>query len=437
MSEWSAWGIIVVIIICFLVYDMLRRAKEKIYIKAYTEVKTEDGGKTFSELELIGEFKDEWFNPDRRCYEFRFRNNFRYFTVFSNYTMAQYMEVHKIERVYFIYYALNTYVFKKNLQEPYERELGWSIQAYIYRFLSFLLLICGTVFYFSMPVFPLAFLIGCLVGFLISVLNYSLQKSSTIAKSLLKKKKETVSEELYMTPLEAEEEVLDVYRIKATITKRVKTSDKVKENQVVPLIDNNKVDYFTVTGYDDLFKLINNPLITITHKEIVGIERRKRTNQEMLNLRRSYLTRNRAFAEDNFRIKEEIERLQKEYRNLEIQLQHVRETKDTEVRKALHQVTKERDKQGNTLMNIYEELLGAEFVSENFEQTHQRVMNRIEQARENTKADKLDMLIQSIGKLFDLIGQKADLNVDQITRLLKANQSLNGDGEKKNEAAAT
>lgn len=441
MSDWSAWGIVVLVIVSFLVYDILRRAKEKVYIKAYTEIKTEDGKKTFSDLESLGEFKGDIFNPKKRCYEFKFRRNFEYLSVFSNYTMTQLMEVHKIERVYLIYYSLNAYVFEKKLKEPYEKELGWSIQAYIYRILCFLfnmtpsgiccsLLICGTIFYFSIPEVSFAFLIGCALGVVISFLNYTLQKSDRIQETLLKKKTQLIETEFYMSPLESEREIIDIYQVKGTIQEKVMTSDNVLENKIVPIRDNDAKDYKTVTGYDELYELKTNPLVKIDEFKVTDMTSKKRTDQEMLNLRRSYLTRNRAFAEDNFRLKEENERLQSRIRSLEVQLQHVLETKDMEIKDALHRVTKERERLGNTLVDIYREIYGAEFVSENFEQTHARVMNAIEKTKEETKADKIEKLISAMERLFDLIGQKANVDVSELMKLLKIPEQGEKNGTK-------
>lgn len=437
MSEWSAWGVVVLVIMSFLVYDMLRRAKEKLYIKAYTEITTKKGGKTFSELDTIGEFKGDRFNPERRCYEFRFRKNFEYFTVYSNYTMTQLIEVHKIERIYLIFFSLNAYLYKKKIDKPYQKELGWTLQAYIYRGLSYLfnltpsglcfsLLICGSIFYFAMPQFSFAFLIGCLMGFIISTCNYFLRKSEIIQESLLKKKTRMIDTEFYLSPLESETEILDIYHVKGTIQKKVKTSDNVMETQTTILKDNAgkgfEGAYKTVKGYDELYKLLINPLVTLEEYKLAGMESRKRTDQEMLNLKRSYLTRNRAFAEDLFRAKEELERLQKEYRHQQIQMQHTLETKDVELKDALRQITAERERQGITLVNIYKELLGAEFVSENFESTHLRVMNQIEKVKEQTKVNEISNLISLIGRLFELIGQKANVDVTELMQLLKINE---------------
>lgn len=440
MSDWTAWGVVVIVIFCFIIYDMFRRAKEKILIKCYTEIKTKGQDKTFSGLELVGEFKGVSFNKEKRCYEFRFRRHFEYFSVFCNYTMTQLMEVHNIEVVYFVIYSLNAYIFEKKLKEPYEKELGWSIQAYIYRCFCYLFnislsgipcsfLICGTIFYYAMLGTQYAFLIGLAVGFLISLFNYFLLKSETIQETLLKRKTIRVETEYYMSPLESGEEILDIYEVRGTIQEKVETSDGVSENQVLILQDDETVDYLTVEGYDELYELLNNPLVKLDSYKIKGMKTRKRTDQEMLNIRRSYLTRNRAFAEDLFRVKEENERLQHNYRELEIQKQYILETKDKELKEAMERMVKERARNKNTVKHIMIELMGSEFIGLNFDKTMEKVMRRIEQEKEAEKADKLDTLVKATERMFELIAQKTNVDLNELMKLLKVNEAKSNNGK--------
>ncbi len=427
----------------FIIYDTGRRFKQKKLIKCYIEENNPDGTKSFSELRTVGEFKGISYNSVKRCYEFRMRAGTKYFSIFCNHTMEQLMLNHKIERLYFIFYSLQTYTFDKKLEKSYQKELGWSVQAYIYRAICYIfdlqpsmvlgLLMFAILFAVAFPTVSYAMLIGLGVGFALCCVNYKLKKTEKVKRNLLKKKLEWVTTEKYMSPLESEEEILDIYRVTGTEQIIEMKADGAQEVKVNPLQDkdkdNKELGFKIVKGYDDLYRLQTNAQVKIASIEPVGTELRKRTNQEMLNLKRSYLSRNRAFAEDNFSLKEENERVQREYRELQVQLQYIQETTDKEIKRFGNKVVKEKEAQRNTLMNIYEEIFGSKFVSDNFEQTHEKVLRRIEEEKQRTKADKLNDLIKAISDLVKLVGQKASLDVEQIAKLLNIKNENEAEGK--------
>lgn len=430
MSDWSVWGIVILMGLAFLTYDIARREKEKIFIKVYEEKTSKEGRKSFSELTSIGEFKGDFFNTERRCYEFQFKKNFAWFNVFSNYTMTQLMEVHKIERVYLVYYSLNCYLFEKKVAEPYYKDLGWSKQAQIYNALCFLfdltpsgiicsLLIFGSIFYLAMPFFYSGVLIGCGVGLSVSVLNYQLKKTEKVKETLLKKRTQLVEKEYYMSPLESDEEIIDIYEVKGTIQEEIMNPDGVAQVITKKLRDDNNEDSLIIKRYDELYDLQRNPLVTIESSEIISQERRKRTPQEMMQLKRSYLSRNKAMTEDVFRLQAENERLQRNYRDQEVQMQHVLETKDKEIKEMSLRMIKEQTRQQNTLKKIMGELRTSEFVGLNFDQTLLKCLRIINQEEQATKADKMDKLIEATGRMFELIAQKTNVDLNELMKLLK------------------
>lgn len=451
LSEWGWISIIILILIVVVIYDMIRKAAKKVIVKGYKTIdviREKDGYEThkFSGLKIIGEFKFETFRADRRCYEFKFKHRNKYFNVLSNYTMGTYKNNHLIEKIV-IFYSLNVHFFEKKLdkRDYYETELGWTKQALIYKFLSFCfylnssgillsMLICGSLFAVSFPKISFAFLIGCAVGILISTINFLLRKSTHLLDPLLKRKKELINHEIYMAPLEADEEILNEYRVKGIRETEVTKSDGALQTEIVKLQDNPKVDYLTVVGYDALYQLETDPQVKNLSKEIVGQQLRKRTNQEMLNLRRSYLARNKVFVEDNFRLKEENETLQQLIRELHGQIQHLDETRILELQDFGLKMSKQKEWQKTTIKKVFEKIYGQAFISERWEDSLREIYRMIDAEKQETKANMMSILIQSVEKLITLIGQKADLNVNQITDLLKKIQI---EGEKDAEAEAT
>ena len=443
LSEWGWISIIILILTVVVIYDMIRKAAKKVIIKGYKTIdviRKNDDYEThkLSGLKIIGEFKSESFRADRRCYEFKFKHRNKHFNVLSNYTMGTYKNNHLIEKIV-VYYSLNVHFFTKELNKKdyYEAELGWTKQALIYKFLSFCfylnssgillsMLIVGSLFAVSFPETSFAFLIGCAVGILISTINFLLRKSTHLLDPLLKRKKVLVNHEIYMSPLEADEEILYEYKIKGTRQTEVPKIDGALQTERIKLQDNPKVDYLTVVGYNDLYQLETDPQVKIKSKEIIGQQLRKRTNQEMINLRRGYLARNKMFVEDNFQLKEENEKLQQLIRELHGQIQHLDESQISELQDFGLKMSKQKEWQKTTLKNVFEKIYGQAFISERWEDSLREIYRMIDAERQETKANTMNILIQSVEKLITLIGQKSELNVDQITTLLKKIQ-IEGD----------
>ena len=292
------------------------------------------------------------------------------------------------------------------------------------------MLIVGSLFAVSLPEISFAFLIGCGVGILISMINFILRRSTHLLDPLLKRKKVLVDHEIYMSPLEADEEILYEYNVRGICQNEVNKSDDALQTEIIKLQDKPSVDYLTVIGYDALYRLETDPQVTITSTEIIGQQLRKRTNQEMLNLRRSYLARNKIFVEDNFRLKEENEKLQQLIREFHGQISHLGETRILELQDFGLKMSKQKEWQKTTIKKVFEKIYGQAFISERWEDSLREIYRMIDAERQETKANTMSILIQSVEKLITLIGQKAELNVDQITTLLKKIQIEGDEGEK-------
>lgn len=432
--EWSGWTFFVLLLFAILIFEMFRKAKEKVIIKAYTDIfnKSAEDKKLVSGLKHIGEFKDEFFNEERRCWELRFRDNVsNYFKVYSNLPMINFLKIHFIERNYLILYGIRAQFYKVKLQkaEQYYKELGWSIQAYFYKLAYFCfslqasgvilsLAIVGTILMLSMPTEPLAFLVGCPIGIAISIINEAISRNKSVKKNLLRKKKKLVKEEMFLVPLVHENEVLDIYEVKGTRDIEADTIDKARTIKNVPLQDNKNSDCVIVKGYDELEKLRKNELVHITSIVQIAIETRKRTPEEMNNYHRSYLAQNRFRSEEAFRLKRENKRIQDEYIKLQMQLQHLRESIDKKVRKALNRMVQEQERKENNIVTIYEEIYTAEFLNESFEVAHERVMRRLNDEKMNKSLEMINNIYNTQLKLVKSLENKSNLDFSKINELL-------------------
>ncbi len=431
----SGWGwsmIVFLLLIGFLIAQLLQIGLRKKIVKAYkiNEVNAENQNvvKSFTKLQTIGELKFEKKNDEKRCYEFHFSLLLKNFVVYSNQPWGTYQENHCIDRIAILYFIRGA-IFEKKLQpkDYYTIELDWSIQSRIYRYISFCFnlspsgmvissLICGTVFWFFLG--SIAFFIGCGVGLGISAINWLLRTQTKIVEPLMKKQKRLIETEKYMAPLESEEELYEVYKVSGTREVIRAKADGAEEKVIETLQDNNDVDYLTVDGYDELYQLEQDPRVKIKKRNIIGIKRRQRTSQEMMNLHRSYLARNRALVEDNFTLKEQNVKLEQLLRDLHVKLQVAEEDHIREYNEYGMFMLKEKEWQKNTIKRVFAEIQGAEFISENWEDALSRVMRMVENERQETKANTMNILIKSVKDLINVIGQKAELDVTQIKSLL-------------------
>ena len=345
--------------------------------------------------------------------------------------MINYLKIHFIERNYYVLYGIRAQFYKKSLtkNEQYHKELGWTLQAYFYKMIYFCfswtpsgvilsLAIMGTILMLSMPTEPLAFLLGCAIGIAISITNEIISKNESVRDNFLKKKKILVTEEIFLTSLVDENKVLDVYEVKGTKDVEVDTIDKAIAIKNIPLQDNENSDCITVKGYDELEKLRTNELVHITSIVQIAIETKKRTTNEMNNYHRSYLAQNRFKSEETFRLKRENKRMQDEYINLQTEIQHLRESIDRKVRKALSRMVQEQERKENNIITIYEEIYTAEFLNESFEVAHERVMRRLSDEKMNKSLETINNVYNTQLKVLKLMESKSNLDFTKINELL-------------------
>lgn len=431
MSDQAIWMFVIIILMTVFVYEIARRAKEKIFIKAYkrTVDLTEEEKKLKSGLKLIGEYKSGYYNEERRCWEFKFKSVLsNIFTVFSNVPMEEFLSIHLIEKNYVIFYSIRAQFYAKKVK-PYEKKIGWSVQAITYKGICFLfnltptgisasLIIVGAIFTLSFPEVPFAILIGLGVGFIISAINFTISKNEKIRESLLKRKKKTVDTEIFLVPLESEEETIDIYKVKGTRQIIITKPDGVEEYEVVNLSDES--EYLIVNGYNELYDLKNDSMVTITDIMPTGETiSRKRTKEEMRDLHRSYLARNRFMFEKIFEQNQELERIQREYRKLQGDLQKEKETKDREIRDSMNKIIKEREKQKNTLIDIYTSIHGSQYMGETFEKMHERVMKKIESENLAVRIDKINLIYKTQMEVIKKMSEKTNIDFSEINKLLE------------------
>lgn len=261
-TEWSAWGIVVLLMMAILLYEGQRKAREKEFIKGY---KNFNDGFALTHrrnrktgLKIFGEFLGEFYNETARCYEMRFRSGIsKYFNVYSNDPMAEYKEVHFLERNYWIYYSINAQLYKKALKESeyYTRKLGYTLQAYIYKAICFCINLSTSGIVLSLIIFGslfavvfsdikgLSFMMGCGFGLVLCIINYTILNYTTQAKNLLKLKEEIVKEEFYLSALESPEKEVNVYKVWGEERVEKITSDEAKTLGKKKLTGIEKINY--------------------------------------------------------------------------------------------------------------------------------------------------------------------------------------------------
>lgn len=492
MTEWSAWGIVVLLMMAILLYEGQRKTREKEFIKGYKNyddaLATTHKKNKKSGLKLFGEYLGEFYNEERRCYEMRFRSGLsHYFNVFSNDPMAEYKEVHFLERNYWVYYSINAQLYKKLLKpkDYYERKIGYTLQAYIYKAVCFCVnttvsgllissILFGSLFAIWFPdIMGLNFLLGCLFGIGLCIANYTILNHTTAARDLLKLKVEIIKEEYYLTALEAPEKVVNIYKVWGFERFEIKTSDEAKALSTKKLVgkkeiiyhdvkggkkniktninykkpntnykktnlnymnltfiikdlkEDDNVDYIIVKGYDNLFDMIQNPHVEVESFEFVGQEKMRKTRQEIRDLRHGYLERNKQFAERIFRLQKENARGQREYISVREQLHTVEETMDVEIRKLGIRMLKTQEKSRKTLRDIFEDVAG-DIVGKQWDQKLESVLRKIEFEKQMAQTEKLSLLIQAIEQLISKVGQKSNVDMTEVLERLKLVPSEEG-----------
>jgi hypothetical protein len=463
----SVIGIVFLLLFVAILVDRFKSFKDRKWLFSYKETQNDDGSSAITELKNIGELKGKAeFNAKKRCFELLTRIGIaKYRKIYSDLTFEQFNAHHLIKKEYLVRYLCNTLYYEKELDEKdyYETEIGYTKKAYAYMFFSYLFSLDNLgSFFLSMVSMGIIFIgiftplgaqhIGLLsgmpVGIIVAGINTYLQRNSEKVKNLLKKKKELVTKEYFLIPLESDEELLDIYHVWGTKTVIKDTADNTQSYVEITLKDEKKPTkekyaekwdekgkFMTVRGYDKVYEMKDSNTYNIEDIEVVDIERRKRTNQEMRNLKRTWLSRNKALAEDKFRLQEMLERIEQKNRRLQ-------EERLKEVEKYINQLDKfsktfikNAEETGTSLKKIYEEIKGSQFVAENFEETHERVMRRLREEEERTKANEIGNLIKALNITIEKIGGKYGIDVEELKNVLSVDKEKNkGEKSVKSEA---
>jgi len=465
----SVIGIVFLILFVAILVDRFKSFKSRKWLFSYKETQLDDGSSAITELKNIGELKGKAeFNAKKRCFEILTRIGIaKYRKVYSELTFEQFNAHHLIKKEYLVRYLLNTLYYEKELEEEdyYETEIGYTKKAYAYMCFSYLFSLDNLgSFFLSMVSMGIIFvgiftpaglqhiglLLGMPMGIVIAGLNTYLQRNSKKIQNLLKKKSEIITKEYFLIPLESEEELLDIYHVWGTKKVIKDTADKTQSYVEVQLKDEQKPskeeyakkwdkegEFMTVRGYDKIYEMKDSNMYKIDEMEVIDIERRKRTNQEMRNLRRTWLSRNKALAEDKFRLQELLEKIEQKNRRLQ-------EEKLKEVERYIEQLDKfsksfikNSEETGTSLKKIYEEIKGSQFIAENFEETHERVMRRLREEEERTKANEIGKLIKALNITIEKIGGKYGIDVQELKNVLSVenkNKQTKGEKSVKSEA---
>lgn len=470
-TEWTAWTVVVLLLFLFAFYDMGRRFKQKKFIKGYknfddfstiSDEKRKKGGKRY-----IGEFKSQFYNKIKRIWEIRFRKGTKYFNAQSTDPMAEYEEVHFDDEYYIVTKALNIVLSKKPLKESeyYERELGYSLQAWFYKGISFCMNLEAHSFFFSIIIFGTisaalffnqiggwSLIAGSIFGVIMSIINHIIHDHTKYGKNLLAPKKELVTEEYFLSPLESPIKKVNIYKVKGFERIESSTIDNAKKLDKAPLKGRKKIegiteegnkrklkipnhverrdlrddekdtDYIIVEGWDELVKMILNPHVEIEEYELISQKKVHKTPEEIRDLTHDYLERNQEFTDRIFDLLKKNAELRRYNKSLFNQMNTIQET-----------ITKEMKELGDSMiitqkgirknLRIYIEEVYGDFIGEDIEEVIERVIRRIRMEEKNTIIEKycatLEQYIEAHQKVIAKLEEQYGVGVTSIFEKLK------------------
>lgn len=467
-TGWSAWTVTILILIIVFFYETGKQIKNKKFIKGYKNFEEDktlsDKKKKRGGMRRIGEYLGEYYDKKARIWILRFRNGTKFFNAQSPEPMSEYLEVHYIDCNYIIYFSLNIALNKRILKESewYKRELGYSLNAWLYMGLSFCMnltvhgvilssIIFGTfigILFFE-QIRSWAIIAGIFFGWLMCGINYIIHDKTTIGKNLLEPKEELVKEEYYITPLESPVKIINIYKVKGFERIETPTSDNSKKLDKAPLkgrrtlegmtIEGNKrklavpnkqfeirdlrdeekdVDFILVEGFDNLFKLILNPHVEVEDFELVAQKKVHKTTEEIRDLTHDYLERNKEFADRIFNLRKENADLQKEYVDLHNQMNTIQETMNREIKKLGQSMLVTQKGFRRTLKAIFEEVYG-DYIGKDWENVLDDVLKRIEMEKQSFLTDKLSSLVEVMKQLIEKLGESSGVNLSKFLEQLK------------------
>jgi hypothetical protein len=435
--EWTGWAVAIILGILFPLWHYGEAFFRKKYIEVYREM--EKDGMTYlsQELEIIGEYKKATFNKERDMYELEFRDGTKRIKIYSPIQIDDLISHWLIKKYFIIFFLCDAYVYEQKV-EPYEKKMdysmGWKLWFVYYAMFSLTPTgFCVSAFLMGVIISAFAnwsflvFLIGALVGILMSAFN-----SILVSREIIKpeKKTETITTESYLVPIESKIELVEKYRV--TYMQRVQVIMPDGASEMI-----EKIRHKLIKGYEKLQDLYLNPNILVDRQSlrIAGVEERMKTIPQMKSDRRNFLARNKYLWSMIIGKNRNMSRLQFEIKELHEQMAYIEETKDQEIKELGIKLLIERDKNRNTLKAIFQRLFTAQFIEKNWESALKDAIQEIEAENTASKLDKLDQIIELFTKLIEKLGQSKGFDVEEFRRYFKqtekeAQEFAGGNGKK-------
>jgi hypothetical protein len=411
-------------------YELQRKAREKQIIRVYKDFNDREGYRRKKGLQTIGEYKEkkEYYDKERGLNVIRFRQKLGdYLTVYSDYPMQKYLDQYYIDDFYWMIYLIDAQLYRKKLEKPEKRKLGLAIQGKIWQIynglfgfewgilgpavnvilfsLSFMM---GFSALISNRLALIGLFVGIAAGLLFTIFNHFLDKN--IGAILMKRKVETVKYEYYLTPKESPNKVIYDYEVKGK-----KLKGEIKSDNMIELEQGEFTE--SVEGFEKVYRMINNPKISVEAYKKVGKKHVRKTDKEMQELTRTKFERNKEYAERIMEQQTRIAKMKRRITELTSQLQYVRESQIEEIRELSEELDRIKAKKNNTIAAMVKNLEG-DAIGKPIDMLIRETIEDIEKRRDRLLLNELKTVIQVSEKVLKKLGEKGDLSEEIMQRII-------------------
>jgi len=440
--EWSGWAFGIIISLIILIYNSVKDFSKKIYLECYKEVDI-DGMKSFSEsIKSLGEYKDFELDPSREGYLLSFRKGRKTTRYYCPVNIEDLMSHWMVRRYLIVRYIIDAFVYERKLPptQQYEKELKLKTKWVIYNFLTtFFLgfhitpvlihtfiqwLVLGIIFGGHILVLPIGFCIVLTINYL---------NEYMLRNGILKPEKEKVLivSESFLMPINPTELVLDVYNVDYIRREQIVKEDGAEE------IEEIEYENEEIVGYAELQDFISQKNIKMVgDPRIVGQVIQKISVPEMKSERRDFLSKLRALYEETQNKSIAVYRLQEEIRRLHEDISYIEETKDREIQDMAMKFMEERDKNRQTLKQVFKRLYTGQLIEENWEDSLKRALREIDEENQRAKLEEYKQQSTILAKILELLEKKVGSEIDftELKRkLLTFNETAKPENEQQKE----
>jgi hypothetical protein len=261
----------------------------------------------------------------------------------------------------------------------------------------------------------LGMVLGALAAFLVCILVGIIDNK--FRDKIVKQKEETIEYEYRMMPTESNQKIRYKYQVEGTRYVEVKRSDGVVEREEQPLTDEDG-DPLVVHGFEEVYRLEEQNDVDVESYHVVGKETVEKSRKELQNLTQTYLERNKYYAERIFTLVERNAKLNKAYRDVQKQLQYVRESKTEELKKWGEQLEQIMAQKENTIKHIFNNLAGDVF-GENWDVKLEDAVRAVYESRERDIVRELKRMATIFENLIQKVGTKEGIDMERLLEKVK------------------